>query len=64
MADASQSRQLGLFNIRVLHQPSLDHLSFKAPLIAHFEGRQFPLGHQTVDGKFVDTQITGYLTCS
>jgi len=56
--------QYFIFDIRIFHQPSHDHLSFKPPLIAHLECWQFPLGYQTVDGKFVNFQVLGDLVHS
>jgi len=39
--------------IQVIHQPRLNQLPLKPPLIAHFEGWEPLLGHQAVDGKLV-----------
>jgi hypothetical protein len=43
----------------MLCQPSINHFLLKAPLPAHFEGGNFLLPDQAIDGKPVDIQVTG-----
>jgi hypothetical protein len=47
---------LGIFapNVGVFHQPILNHFSFEAPLISHFERRQLLVRQQSIDSEFID----------
>ena len=48
-------------DIGIFHEPCVNHLFLKTPLITDFERRDFLLRHQTVNGEFVDFEVTGHL---
>ena len=47
--------------LRVLRQPSFDHLTFKSPLVADLKRRKLLLSHQAIDSEFVHIEVFGHL---
>ena len=62
LRNAIADESLTLFpKIRVLRQPRINQLSLEAPLISHFESWDFLLCDQTINGEFINLQISGDL---
>jgi hypothetical protein len=55
------ARRPFLAHVGISHEPGVDHLLLKAPLTAHFEGRNSFLSYQSVNGKSVHLQIVSNL---